>query len=202
MYKPLTITTDLKTSTALMQSLKKPPPELSLICKRSSSIASALPIDTTDSHSRPLGGKSYKGPDVQIADNGSNSGRKHFRVKIHSAESDGVYGLSRTLSVARGSVYILQYAWKRTCPEDSGASSMQTPRLRITFRDNEGKPALYKGKTALWYETSSTAPQTDWVVEQKILRIETDSDIHRLNITFHFATRGQNSLDNIQLLQF
>jgi len=148
------------------------------------------------------GGKAYTGPDVQIADNGSSAGGKHLEVRIHAAESDGVYGLSRTLSVSRGSVYILQYAWKRSLSEDSSASSIQTPRLRITFRDKDGKSTHYKGRTALWYETSSTARQTDWIVERKILRIEPDSDIHQLNITFHFATSGQNSLDDIQLLQF
>ncbi len=147
------------------------------------------------------GGKAYKGLDVQVSDNGSISGSKHLRVKIHAAESDGVYGLSRTVTVSCGSVYILQYAWKRAHPKEN-SSSFQTPRLRVTFRTNEGKSTLYKGRTALWYETSNTTPQTDWIVERRILRIEPDSDIRRLNITFHFATSGQDCLDDIQLLEF
>jgi hypothetical protein len=147
------------------------------------------------------GGKTYKGLDVRVSDKGSVTGSKHLRVKIHAAESDGIYGLSRTVTVSRGRVYILQYAWKRAHLEDDSFSN-QTPRLRITFRTKEGKSTLYKGRTALWYETSSTAPQTDWIVERRILRIKPDSDIHRLNITFHFATSCQESLDDIQLLEF
>jgi len=147
------------------------------------------------------GGKAYKGRDVQISDSDSMSGRKHLQVRIHSDRSDGVYGLSRTLDVSKGRVYILQYAWRRASAKGD-SSSVQTPRLRITFRNKSGQSAQYKGRTALWYETSSTAPQTEWIVERKILRIEPDSDIDRLNITFHFATSGQNSLDDLQLLQF
>jgi hypothetical protein len=142
--------------------------------------------------------------ETTIAEGGAIEGSRFVLVDVKPENREFVYSIRQGLPVRPGTAYLFRFAWKRdTVEAEVEPRGLEDPRFRLRFLDDSGKLTSYgaTGASALWGGMGDQRLDTDWARVSRIIRIDPDSPVRTVDITFFFSSWSRNMIDDVEWLE-
>ena len=145
-----------------------------------------------------------KDDETRISVDDAFEGNQCLTVRVKPENREFVYGVNQAVGPLKpGTAYLFRFAWKRrTTRVLHDTQSLEWPRFRLTFMDEDKQPTDYDAiqSPRLWGSAGNTKLDTDWIQVSRLIRLSAESRIRWANITFHFSSQSVNMIDRVEWL--
>jgi hypothetical protein len=142
--------------------------------------------------------------ETQISTDHAFEGNQCLTVHVNPENREFVYGVNQAVGPLKPeTIYLFRFAWKRRTMGDLQTTrSLEWPRFRLTFMDENKRAADYGATQSprLWGSAGNRETNTDWIQVSRLIRLDAESPIRWVDITFHFSSQSVNMIDNVQWL--
>lgn len=145
-----------------------------------------------------------KDDETQISIDDAFEGNQCLMVQVKRENREFVYGINQAVGPLKpGAAYLFRFAWKRrTTGTLHDIQSLEWPRFRLTFMDEDKQPTDYGAiqSPRLWGSAGNTKMNTQWIQVSRLIRLSAESRVRRVDITCHFSSQSVNMIDGVEWL--
>ena len=146
-----------------------------------------------------------KDDETRISIDDAFEGEQCLMVRVKPENHEFVYGINQAVGPLKpGSAYLFRFTWKRQTTGDlREVHSLEWPRFRLTFMDEDKQPTDYGAiqSSRLWGSASNMEMNTQWILVSRLIHLSGQSRIRWVDITFHFSSQSVNMVDGVEWLE-